>query len=110
MKKIFDHEKTVPRQDDDMLFFVGCNYRISNAIFEEFLKRFFAPIFIIIIGLTSSLIITSSKDENFYKSKNIFKFLIGVSFVFYQKYAPEFFAQGVSILLAGELICLSNDD
>ena len=82
MKKIFDYEKTVPRQDDDNLFFTGCNYRISNAIFEEFLKRFFAPIFIIIIGLTSSLIITSSKDENFYKSKNIFKFLIGVSFVF----------------------------
>jgi len=59
-------------------FFEGCSSRITNAINEEFLKRFLAPIFILIIGLTSSLIIMSSKDQNNYKLKNFFKFFFGV--------------------------------
>ena len=82
LKEIYNYGKNNTTKDDDIFFFNGCNYQISNAINEEFLKRFFAPIFIIIIGLSSSLIITSSKDENFYKLKNVFKFLIGVSVVF----------------------------
>ncbi len=59
-------------------FFIGCNNEISTPILEEFLKRFFAPIFIIIIGLSSSLIITSSKDQESYRVKNIIKFILGV--------------------------------
>ena len=59
-------------------FFKGCAYQISPAISEEFLKRFFAPIFIILIGLSSSLIITSSKDNQNYKLKNFLKFFLGV--------------------------------
>ena len=82
LKEIYNYGKNNTTKDDDIFFFNGCNYQISNAINEEFLKRFFAPIFIIIIGLSSSLIITSRKDENFYKLKNVFKFLIGVSVVF----------------------------
>jgi len=82
LKEIYNYGKNNTTKDDNIFFFNGCNYQISNAINEEFLKRFFAPIFIIIIGLSSSLIITSSKDENFYKLKNVFKFLIGVSLVF----------------------------
>lgn len=63
------------------LFFVGCNSEITTPIIEEFLKRFFAPIFIILIGISSSLIITSSKDENNYKIKNLLKFGLGISFI-----------------------------
>ena len=59
-------------------FFEGCSSRITSAINEEFLKRFLAPIFILIIGLTSSLIIMSSKDQNNYKLKNFFIFFFGV--------------------------------
>ena len=69
------------KTDLDQNFFIGCNYRISGAILEEFLKRFFAPFFIILIGLTSSLIIISSKDENNYRTKNFIKFLFGVSLI-----------------------------
>ena len=65
----------------DQNFFIGCNYKIADAILEEFLKRFFAPFFIILIGLTSSLIIISSKDENNYRTKNFIKFLFGVSLI-----------------------------
>ena len=62
----------------DKQFFVGCNNQITVPILEEFLKRFFAPIFIILIGLSSSLIITSSKSEESYRFKNILKFILGV--------------------------------
>ena len=61
--------------------FKGCNLLISSSIFEEFLKRFLAPIFIILIGLTSSLIITSSKDQSNYRTKNFMKFTLGVLFI-----------------------------
>ena len=61
--------------------FKGCNLEISDSILEEFLKRFFAPIFIILIGLTSSMIITSSKDQNYYRAKNFIKFFLGVLFL-----------------------------
>mgnify|MGYP001244220615 CR=1 FL=1 len=61
--------------------FKGCNLQISSSIFEEFLKRFLAPIFIILIGLTSSLVITSSKDQNNYRIKNFMKFTLGVLFI-----------------------------
>ncbi len=63
-------------------FFIGCNNEISIPIIEEFLKRFFAPIFIIIIGLSSSLIITSSKNQESYRVKNIIKFIFGVALIF----------------------------
>ena len=59
-------------------FFKGCAYQISYAISEEFLKRFFAPLFIILIGLSSSLIIISSKDNQNYRLKNFFKFFLGI--------------------------------
>ena len=62
-------------------FFIGCNYEISLAIIEEFLKRFFAPIYIILIGLSSSLIITSGKNQDNYKMKNTIKFIIGIIFI-----------------------------
>ena len=61
--------------------FKGCNLEISDSILEEFLKRFFAPIFIILVGLTSSMIITSSKDQNYYRAKNFIKFFLGIIFL-----------------------------
>ena len=62
----------------DKFFFMGCNLGITEPILEEFLKRFFAPLFIILIGLASSLIISSSKDEMNYKSRNFIKFIVGI--------------------------------
>ena len=61
--------------------FKGCNIEISSSILEEFLKRFLSPIFILLIGLTSSLIITSSKDQNNYKLKNFVIFFFGTVFI-----------------------------
>ena len=77
IKEIHEHKK-IDNTDQDVSFFLGCNNKISPAIIEEFLKRFFAPIFIILIGLASSLIILTSKDENNYRVKNFLKFFLGI--------------------------------
>ena len=84
MIKCIDQIKEFKKENktgQDQNFFIGCNYKIADAILEEFLKRFFAPFFIILIGLTSSIIIISSKDENNYRTKNFIKFLFGVSLI-----------------------------
>ena len=65
--------------DKNKNFFKGCAFQISAAISEEFLKRFFAPLFIILVGLSSSLIITAGKDNQNYKLKNFLKFVLGIS-------------------------------
>ena len=56
--------------------FTGCNLGIKDPILEEFLKRFF--LLFIILGLSASLIIISTKDEMNYKLKNLVKFIIGI--------------------------------
>ena len=77
LKNINDY-RIEGKEEINKHFFVGCNYQISVPILEEFLKRFFAPIFIILIGLSSSLIITSSKNQDTYRFKNIMKFILGI--------------------------------
>ena len=77
MKEINDIRK-IDNKIKSKFFFIGCDIKIAPAILEEFLKRFFSPIFIILIGLSSSLIITSSKDQNSYKIKNSLKFILGI--------------------------------
>tara|TARA_Y100001954_G_scaffold215218_1_gene245300 strand:+ start:109 stop:1251 length:1143 start_codon:yes stop_codon:yes gene_type:complete len=75
---IENYRKTNPKENKKN-FFKGCAFQISPAISEEFLKRFFAPIFIILLGLSSSLIIISSKNNQNYKTKNFLKFFLGIS-------------------------------
>ena len=76
--KVLEDYRVKNTENKNKYFFKGCASQISSAISEEFLKRFFAPLFIILVGLSSSLIITSSKDNQNYKLKNFFKFFLGV--------------------------------
>tara|TARA_A100000164_G_C21919513_1_gene779925 strand:+ start:320 stop:1459 length:1140 start_codon:yes stop_codon:yes gene_type:complete len=76
--KFINNHKLVNENIIDKQFFIGCNYQISGPIIEEFLKRFLAPIFIILIGLASSLVITSSKNQDSYRLQNILKFIFGI--------------------------------
>ena len=59
-------------------FFLGCNMEISGPIFEEFLKRFFSPIFIVLIALSSSLILLKNKDQERYKLNAFMIFCLSV--------------------------------
>ncbi len=76
--KIIENYRKINTDNKNKNFFKGCASQISPAISEEFLKRFFAPLFIILIGLSSSLVIISSKDNQNYKTKNFLKFFLGV--------------------------------
>ena len=77
LKEINNFRK-INKEVQKEFFFLGCNLEISSAILEEFLKRFFAPLFIILIGLCSSLIITSSKDQKSFRLYNSLKFILGI--------------------------------
>ena len=81
--------------NQDKNFFLGCNLEISKAISEEFLKRFFSPLFIILIGITSCLIIMTGKDEKSYKIKNFLNFSLGIAFIILSEITLRF--SGVNI-------------
>tara|TARA_B100001093_G_scaffold516703_2_gene596106 strand:- start:895 stop:1833 length:939 start_codon:yes stop_codon:yes gene_type:complete len=79
--KIINEFKKLNEPVKDKNFFIGCNLEILGPLTEEFLKRFFSPIFVILIGLSSSLIVMSSKDEKSYKFKNFITFCTGIIFI-----------------------------
>jgi lipopolysaccharide export system permease protein len=89
---------------ENNLFFVGCNTEIKSAIFEEFLKRFFSPIFIILVGLSSSLIIMSSKDDKIYKIKNTSNFILGIIFLIISEISLRFSGLSLTNMLIYFLI------
>jgi len=79
--KMINEFKKINVSLKDKNFFIGCNLEILGPLTEEFLKRFFSPIFIILIGLSSSLIIMSSKDQKNYKIRNFMNFCMGIIFI-----------------------------
>ena len=85
-------------------FFIGCNIQINNAIFEEVLKRFFAPLFILLIGITSALIINSTKDERSYRFKNFMKFNFGIFFIILSEILLRYSSLGLSNMIIYFLI------
>ena len=60
------------------VFFIGCSNEITSSIIEEFLKRFFSPLFIILIALSSSLILLKNKDQERYKLNTFVIFCLSV--------------------------------
>ena len=67
------------------VFFIGCSNEISNSIIEEFLKRFFSPIFIILIALSSSLILLKNKDQESYKLNTFAIFCLSVFVIIFSE-------------------------
>ena len=63
-------------------FSIGCNTEIFGSIVEETLKRFFSPVFIILIGLSSGLIVLNNKDNKNYKFKNGLIFFLCIALIF----------------------------
>ena len=77
---------------------------VENTVREEFLKRFFSPLFIILIGLSSSLIVMSSKNENSYKLKNVFYFCLGVLFIIISELSLRYAEVNINYLIVHFLI------
>ena len=91
----FENAKNIDQKN----FFDGCNTEISIPILEEFLKRFFSPIFIILIGLSSSLVVLSSKHEKFYKFKNILIFCLGIILIMISEISLRYSGLSISNML-----------
>ena len=91
--------------------FPGCSLEISNSIIEEFLKRFFMPIFILTIGISSALIILINKDSNNFRVFNISIFILGIILIFFSEVglrnaALSFFNAAAYVITPIILFCI----
>ena len=102
IEKIKKIDKTVSNK----VFFIGCNIEISIPLLEEFLKRFFSPIFIILIGISSSLTIMTGKNEKTYRLKNILYFCLGIIFLIISEISLRYSGLGTSNMIVYFLIPL----
>jgi lipopolysaccharide export system permease protein len=71
-------------------YFLGCNTEIQNAIYEEFLKRFCTPLFILVIGIMSSFMIIADKNSKNYNISKFISFIITVGVIFYSEIALDY--------------------
>jgi len=55
-----------------------CTVQSKDAMKEELFKRFYSPLYIILIALISTLIIIKSKNNRSYKQTNILIFVVGI--------------------------------
>jgi len=76
INKIIDEKNNINKID-----IVGCDQKITNAINEEFLKRFLSPIYIFLISIIASLIIFNNKNYNNFRFINFLVFTLGISFI-----------------------------
>ena len=98
--------RKIDKTTKNKMFYVGCDVEILDAILEEFLKRFFSPLFIILIGLSSSLVVMSSKNENSYKLRNIFYFCLGIFFIVVSELSLRYSGVEINYLIVHFLIPL----
>jgi lipopolysaccharide export LptBFGC system permease protein LptF len=71
-------------------YFLGCNVEIQNAIYEEFLKRFCTPLFILVIGVMSSFMIIADKNSKNYNISKFISFIITLGVIFYSEIALDY--------------------
>ena len=95
--------KKVSPEDQYFTFFSGCNTKIEIPLKEELFKRFYSPIYIILVALISSLIIMNNKDKKNYASINSFIFLMGVVVIILSEISLGY----ASISLTNTLIYIS---
>ena len=84
--------------NNNIVFFTGCNLEISDSIFEEFLKRFFSPVFIILISLSSSLFILFNKDQQKFGLKSLFVFCFSVLIIIFSEVLLRYSSSGINTL------------
>lgn len=85
-------------------FFLGCSNEIDNSIIEEFLKRFFGPVFVILIGLSSSLILIYNKDQKNYKLRSTVVFLISILIIIISEISLRYSSSSINNIYIYTLI------
>tara|TARA_Y100000389_G_scaffold149855_1_gene149317 strand:- start:103 stop:1245 length:1143 start_codon:yes stop_codon:yes gene_type:complete len=78
---------------------LNCNDTASKEIQVELYKRFIKPIFLIILALTSSFLLFSSKENNSHKKHRVLIFFSGIIFVIFSEFSNSLSGQSIFILL-----------
>ena len=78
---------------------LNCNDTASKEIQVELYKRFIKPIFLIILALTSSFLLFSSKENNSNKKHRVLIFFSGIIFVIFSEFSNSLSGQSIFILL-----------
>ena len=69
-----------------------CNTVFVNEVNQEFLKRFYKPFYIPLLGLIISLLIIRSKENNDYSNYKFFIFLIAFTVIVISEYSLRYSA------------------
>ena len=83
---------------------LNCNDTASKEIQVELYKRFIKPIFLIILALTSSFLLFSSKENNSNKKHRVLIFFSGIIFVIFSEFSNSLSGQSIFILLILSII------
>ena len=78
---------------------LSCNDPANKEIQIELYKRFIKPIFLIILALTSSFLLFSSKENNSHKKHRVLIFLSGILFIILSEFSSSLSGQSFFILL-----------
>tara|TARA_B100000767_G_scaffold260320_1_gene270881 strand:+ start:623 stop:1765 length:1143 start_codon:yes stop_codon:yes gene_type:complete len=83
---------------------LSCNDPANKEIQIELYKRFIKPIFLIILALTSSFLLFSSKENNSHKKHRVLIFLSGIIFVILSEFSSSLSGQSFFVLLILSII------
>ena len=83
---------------------LSCNDPANKEIQIELYKRFIKPIFLIILALTSSFLLFSSKENNSHKKHRVLIFLSGILFIILSEFSSSLSGQSFFILLILSII------
>ena len=83
---------------------LSCNDPANKEIQIELYKRFINPIFLIILALTSSFLLFSSKENNSHKKHRVLIFLSGILFIILSEFSSSLSGQSFFILLILSII------
>ena len=81
LSEIYSFEKNKNLYEDYNRLYPGCEVKNKKTVLEELFKRFYSPIYIILISLIASLVILNSKNNKNYSSINSLILLIGIIIV-----------------------------
>lgn len=95
INKIMNEKNNINKID-----IIGCDQKITNAINEEFLKRFLSPIYIFLISIIASLIIFNNKNYNNFRFINFLVFTLGISFIILSEITLSYTSNSILGLLS----------
>jgi len=91
-KYLLDNLKKINTEFDNKLMMknINCEKSFLESLIQELFKRVYLPFFILLMGLTSSLLVLKSKNASYYSTFKTVIFIIGVLFLIIPKLLINF--------------------